>query len=231
MRAAPSRRLQSFGIVATPYPSRDLRPVMPGRSESGAFRRARLGRVASLLAALLLLALVPAAGAASPSGGTSPSAAASVVFVNVSATAQLGFTPVQFTVPAGASVHLTVTQLANFPHTFTLSPVANATIPSGDTSAQLNAYFQAHPPIVNVSMGSTPNVPYPVTFTAPPPGTYEFVCLLHFSNGMVGQMVTSSGGGSASTSSPFPTYLLLGAVVVVVVAAVGVAVALRRRRS
>lgn len=232
MSAVASRRVRGIGNVVAPDPRDPLRPRVSVPSSHPVRLRPGPRPLAGLLTALLLLlSLVPAAGAVAPSTGAHASVAASAVFVNLSATAQLGFSPAQFTVPAGASVHLTVTQLANFPHTFTLSPVANATIPSSDTSAQLNAYFQSHPPIVNLSMGSTPNVPYPVTFTAPAPGTYEFVCLLHFSNGMVGEMVTSSGGGSGSTASSLPSYLLIGAVAVVVAAAVGAVVVLRRRRS
>lgn len=174
--------------------------------------------------ALLAIGTYPVAA----SGLTVPAAgSAGTVFVNVSATPQLGFSPDAFTVPPGAVVHLTVTQLSSFPHTFTLSPVANDTIPASDTSSQLTAYFTAHPPLVNLSMGSTANTPYSVTFTAPAAGVYEFVCLYHFSNGMVGKM--TSGTSPSGSSGALPTSYLVAGIVVVALVAIAVVLLLRRR--
>lgn len=127
---------------------------------------------------------------------------ASAEFVNVSATSSLSFAPDSFTVLPGASVHLVVTQLANFNHTFTLSPAANVTIPTSDSPGQVTAFFQAHPPIVNLSLGSVVGGRFFANFSAPTTlGTYEFICLIHFP-AMFGSMTVASSlpGGSTGTS-------------------------------
>jgi plastocyanin len=159
------------------------------------------------------------------------STTAGVDNLNVMATSSLSFVPDQLSVTPGALVHLVVTQEANFAHTFTLSSVANFTIPSGDSSAQLAAFFNAHPPIVNLSLGSTPGAEFFANFTAPPAGTYEFVCLIHFSNGMTGDMVSGSGSSSSSPSA-FPlTSIAIGAAIVAAIVVVAVVIAVTRRRK
>ncbi|MGI0131672.1 MAG: cupredoxin domain-containing protein [Thermoplasmata archaeon] len=210
-----------------------VRSPMTGRHDRAA--RARVLRAPPRRTIVPFLAVAAVIGLSAVIGpvegasvlGATPTSAG-IEFINVSATGQLAFSPSQFTVPPGATVHLTVLQLSNFAHTFTLSPAANVTIPASDNASQLTQFFHAHPPIVNLSMGSTPNVPYSVTFTAPSPGTYEFVCLIHFANGMVGEMTTSNGGTSSESTIGLPYVLILAAVVVVVVVG-AFAVAWRRR--
>jgi len=128
---------------------------------------------------------------------------------------------------------LAVTQLASFNHTFTLSSVPNATIPAGDSTSQLYSYLHAHPPIVNLSLGSTPGKVFDKTFTAPTVGTYEFICIVHFAERMQGTMTVSSSSHSSTSPSavtvpPFDIALAAG-VAVVVIAAVVVVVLIRRR--
>jgi plastocyanin len=181
-----------------------------------------------LAAAVVVFGLAPglstAVASADPASGPAE-------FVNISATSALSFVPDAFTVLPGATVHLVVTQMADFAHTFTLSPAANVTIPSSDSSAQLTAFFQTHPPIVNLSLGSTPGQEFFANFTAPSTlGSYEFVCLIHFPT-MFGTMtVATSSASSPASSSPSTIELVaLGVVVLlVVVAAVWV---IRRRRT
>jgi plastocyanin len=181
-----------------------------------------------VLAGLALVCAVPGLTAAHvPTTSASP--LAGVETIKVMATGALSFQPDQLTVSPGASIELIVTQAATFEHTFTLSSVANFTIPSGDSSAQLAAFFNAHPPIVNLSLGSKPGATFFANFTAPAAGTYEFVCLIHFANGMTGTMVS---GSSSSSSTPFPlTSVVIGAVVVAVVVIAAVAVVVSRRRK
>lgn len=154
------------------------------------------------------------------------------MFVNITATSSFSFVPSSFAVVPGESVHLVVTQAADFEHTFTLSSVPNATIPSSDTPAEVAAFFNAHPPLVNLSLGSTAGVKFPVTFTAPSSlGTYEFVCLIHFP-AMIGVMTDSSSAPPASaTSGLSPLELATVGAVVAIVVIVGVVVAVRRRRK
>lgn len=178
----------------------------------------------ALVAILLATALLPALAAAVPRPAASDVLA-------VDATSALMFTPDALSVTPGQLVELEVTQLANFNHTFTLSSVANYTIPTTDTPAQLDAFFIAHPPLVNLSLGDVPGVTSFTNFTAPSAGTYEFVCQIptHFQTGMHG--VLTSGTPSTSSSSGLSTTTLLAIVgiVVVVIVVIGVVLMMRRR--
>jgi plastocyanin len=186
---------------------------------------------------LLLAALAPGAVAASAHPATAPAGlvepSAGSVTVNVTATEGLSFVPDSFTVLPGETVHLIVTQAADFEHTFTLSSVANFTLPSSDTPGEVAAFFDAHAPLVNLSLGSTAGSVHSVTFTAPStPGTYEFVCLVHFPQ-MTGVMsdstatATGSGNGGLSTSE----VIAIVAVVAAVLIAAAVFVVRRRHRA
>ncbi|HYA10906.1 MAG TPA: hypothetical protein VEH10_04470 [Thermoplasmata archaeon] len=160
-----------------------------------------------------------------------PAVSPTVDYVNITATSSLSFAPASFTVYPGASVHLTVLQAANFLHTFTLSPVRNATIPSSDTTSELDAYLHAHTPTVNLSLGSTGGKSFHANFTAPSVGTYEFLCIIHFP-GMVGTMTSSKSGPATAGTTPISATDLeiVGGALVVVVAVVAVALYLRRRK-
>ena len=182
------------------------------------------------LAALTLVSTVPGISAAH---STVANATATVGGENISitATTSLSFVPNQFSVAPGASVHLVVTQDADFEHTFTLSSVANITNLADDSSAQLAAFFNSHPPIVNLSLGSTIGARFFANFTAPAAGTYEFVCLIHYAEGMTGEMV-SSAGASSSSPSAFPlTTVVIGVLVVAVVVVAATVVLVTRRRK
>lgn len=197
----------------------------------GASVRGRGPRQTVALGLVLTLAMVGAvAGVPSAARATVPATSGSV-FVNISATSSLSFVPDSFTVLAGSAVHLTITQLANFEHTFTLSSVANTTIPSTDDPAQLASFFNSNAPVVNVSLGSIPGTLIVINFTAPRTlGTYEFVCLIHFPT-MTGVMtVASSLPSSASSSGLSPIELIGVGAVVAVAAIVGVLYAWSRSR-
>ncbi|HYA56903.1 MAG TPA: hypothetical protein VEH57_00320 [Thermoplasmata archaeon] len=187
------------------------------------------------LLSTLVVGLAAARPTVAPTTGgnaTPPNDAASgPVVVTISATSAINFVPDSFSVAPGASVEIVVTQMADFEHTFTLSSVVNQTIPSTDTPSEVAAFFNAHPPLVNLSLGTTVGAKFFANFTAPAAlGTYEFVCLVHFPS-MTGVMaVSSSSGGSSPSSSGTPTTLEwvgIGAVVAVVVI-VAVLLAVRR---
>ena len=193
--------------------------------------------VAVALLALTVALLAPgtvAAAALTPlTVATQSEPAATSVTVNITATSDLSFVPDSFTVLPGETVHLIVTQAADFEHTFTLSSVANFTLPSSDTPGEVAAFFDAHAPLVNLSLGSTAGSVHSVTFTAPStPGTYEFVCLVHFPE-MTGVMSdsaatpTGSGNGGLSTSE----VIAIVAVVAAVLIAAAVFVVRRRHRA
>jgi plastocyanin len=192
-------------------------------------------RVAALaLAGLVLLGLFSGGGVAQPPAAASAHPGVLVDNVSVSTTSSYSFQPNQITVTPGALVHLVVTQDANFAHSFVLSSVANFTIPSSDTDSQLAAFFNAHPPIVNLSIPGTVGAQVAKDFTAPALGTYEFVCIVsgHFQSGMFGFLYsgTSPPGGSSSSGLSLSP-LVLGAIVGLVVVVVVVGVLIARRGS
>ncbi len=152
-------------------------------------------------------------------------------YINVTASSSLVFQPSTFPVVPGALVHLNVTQGSTFEHTFTLSSLANFTVPSTYSLSQLYAFLQAHPPLVNLSLGTVAGTVYQAMFTAPATGTYEYLCIEHYTAGMVGTMTSAppGSGTSPASSGVSPVEIAVGAVVVVAVIS-AVAVALRRRR-
>jgi len=181
-------------------------------------------RAVFLLGLLTGTAVLPLVAAGLPVPAALPS-----TVLQVDATSALSFTPSTLSVTPGQLVELEVTQLANFNHTFVLSSVANETIPVSDSTAQLDAFFNAHPPIVNLSLGEVVGTTTFANFTAPPIGTYEFVCQIpgHFQSGMHG-VLDSGTGGSSSSGLSSTTLLALAAIVIVVVVVIA-AVAVRRR--
>ncbi len=204
-------------------------PVDPvGRRRS---RPTARGPVGGLLAGLLLLAVaLPAASAVAPaSAGTS---VATTTTIDIDALNGLAFSPDAFTVAPGAAVHLVITQMATFDHTFTLLATANTTIPTSDTTpGAIDAAVAAAGTIANLSLGSTAGAVFDVNFTAPAVGTYEYICEIHFPT-MIGTMTVANGGGSSS-SGPFGWLdpLALVAVVIGAAAVVVAVVRLRRRRA
>ncbi len=175
---------------------------------------------------LTILGIAPAALAlgAHPLG---PSAAPNPTVDNVTvcATALNSFQSNAFSVYPGALVHLVVVQTTTTVHTFTLSPVANVTIGS-------TAFFHTHTPLVNLSLTSVKS--FYANFTAPPVGTYEFVCIYHWPT-MIGEMTSTTGpppssGGSGAMTIPPVDWAIAGAVAAIGAVGAGTAVALRRRR-
>jgi len=186
---------------------------------------------------LLVTALAPGTMAVSahPANALAPvgDRAAESVTVDIMATQDISFVPDSFTVLPGEAVTLVVTQGADFEHTFTLSSVANFTLPSSDTPSEVAAFFNAHAPIVNLSLGSTVGSQHTVTFTAPStPGNYEFVCLVHFPQ-MTGEMIDSNSTAAGSSGGGVSTVevVAIGAVVAAVVVAAVVFVVRRGRRA
>lgn len=150
--------------------------------------------------------------------------------ISIAATGALRFAPSTFSVTPGATVHLTVTQDASVNHTFTLSSVRNGTIPSTYTTTQLNDYFHNNTPIVNITLGTTTGKVFTRTFTAPAVGHYEFVCLVHFADGMIGTMTSTTSPGSSSSLYLSPLDIaLIGVTSVVVIVAVVLLLIYRRK--
>lgn len=194
---------------------------------------ARPTLLTGLLAVALAVALFAGSSAAVATARAAPATAAATTYLNLSATSALSFVPDSLSVTPGAPVVLKITQEANFNHTFTLSSVANFTIPSADTTAQVYTFFQTHPPLVNLSLGAVPGAAVFANFTAPAAGTYEFVCEIagHFQAGMHGFLVSGSSSGSSSAGLTTTELVAIGVVVVLVIVVVAVAVARRGRKA
>jgi uncharacterized cupredoxin-like copper-binding protein len=189
-------------------------------------------RIAALaLAGVVLLGIFAGGTTAHPGMNAAPDAPSDNQSVSVMTTATFSFVPNEITVTPGAHVHLVVTQAANVGHTFVLSSVVNFTIPSGDSPDQLYAFFNAHPPLVNLTIPATVGTQVSTNFTAPSEGTYEFVCIVpgHFQNGMFGFLDSTTTPASSSSSSGLPlTDIVLGAVAAAVLVAVVVVLLVRR---
>jgi plastocyanin len=184
--------------------------------------------------ALLLVAVIvgglSVAATARSDGVRAAAVEPAVEDISISATSGLRFAPSSFSVTPGATVHLTVTQDASFNHTFTLSSVRNATIPSGDSMSQLYDYFHNNSPIVNITLGTTAGKVFTRTFTAPAVGKYEFICIVHFSDGMIGTMTSTTSPGSPTTFYLSPLDIaFVGVAVVAAIVAVVVVLVYRRK--
>lgn len=201
----------------------------------------RLGRKIPWIvtaAALVFLVLPGVASAVAPAHAVSTSlqasATAGVVFLNISATETLAFTPSTVNVAPGQSVHLVVTQLADFYHSFTLSPLPNFTFSSSATAANVTQFFAAHPPLVDMNLSQTKGSRHYANFTAPGVGSYEFLCTAygatHFQQGMFGTLVSSSASTSSPSTSPSWLIPVLVVIIVVVIVAVIAGVVMMRRK-
>jgi plastocyanin len=173
-----------------------------------------------------LATVVPGSVAAAPHEQAGPTLHQ---YVNVSATNALAFVPGFFAVKPGAIVYLNVTQESSFAHTFTLSSVRNQSIPSSDSTQQLDVYLHDNPPLVNLSLGSTKGVAFAAKFTAPAAGTYEYICIDHWPT-MTGVMTSTNASSSPPKVATIPP-VYLGAGVVVALVAISAALVLFRRRG
>ncbi len=186
-----------------------------------------------VVAVVVCLGLLPWA---STIRGAAPETArpASTTSVTITVTSALAFTPNTFEVSPGQTVTLTVEQLDSEYHTFTLSSVTNFTFSSSNTTSDLQAFFLAHPPLVYVAINDTAGWEQTVTFTAPPLGTYEYVCEIpgHFQGGMFGFM----GSGVAVGPPPGPPvpvglYIITGVIVGLVVIAIVLGFVVGKRKG
>ncbi len=203
-----------------------------GRSSVGWARSARGSAPPRALAVVLgTMALVLAGSASALESPRAPEVGGASV-VRVSATGSFTFVPSDLSVIAGAPVELEVTQEANFNHTFTLSSVAGYTFAGTSTPAQIFAFFAAHPPLVNLSLGDLPGRTFYANFTAPPAGAYEFLCEIpgHFQSGMFGTLTSSTGATSPSAMST-PVYLYAAVALAAIVVVAALLLLWRRRPS
>jgi uncharacterized cupredoxin-like copper-binding protein len=144
--------------------------------------------------------------------------------VSLSVSDSLRFTPSSVMVTPGASIKVLISNLGSLAHTFTLSSVANYTIPSSDTPADLSAFFSKNAPLANVSIGAGVGTTATVTFTAPKTGFYEFVCTVpgHFQSGMLGFLGSgvTPPGATVSTGPGAPVFIIAGTIVTLIIIAI-----------
>jgi uncharacterized cupredoxin-like copper-binding protein len=181
-----------------------------------------------------MLLLVPVAGASPSVSRPGASAMARPLAndtININALSNLGYDPNTFTVHPGDLVHLTVTQEANFAHTFVLSRLANFTFDPAASASNLTMFFRANAPLVNLTLDSTPGSKAFANFTAPAAGSYEFVCIQpqHFQSGMHGEMISTTSTSMASASLPTTEIVGIGAAIGILVVVVIVLMARRRK--
>lgn len=155
-------------------------------------RTLRRGAVASLVAALVLLAVAlplvaPVAHAARagrelgmPHVSAAPASPAHIN-VTINTTNTPAFVPNAIHATAGENLTLDLVNSGIYNHTFTLSPNGTETFPRNWSPAQLSAYFTAHHPLVNVSMPASSSTSVNITVNASMAGgSFEFVSLIPY---------------------------------------------------
>ncbi|HZY91333.1 MAG TPA: hypothetical protein VFG07_00955 [Thermoplasmata archaeon] len=186
------------------------------RTSDGAGRLRRLARGGWVLSVLFLLvgvAMYPAH--ATPEVATYTlatkgvsAAVAGPVNASVNATDQPAFTPSRIAVAAGTTLGLEVHNAGVYNHTFTVTRVANFTLPPTWSPHQLNAFFAANGTLVNLTLaaGQTAfaNLSIPLSDAG---ASFEFVSLTpyQFQDGMSGTLAvaypTSAGAYDLTTQT------------------------------
>lgn len=160
------------------------------------------GAVASLLTAIVLLAVAlplaaPIAGAerAGQAMGRPHVAAAPLADPHVNVTITTNgtptFAPSVIHVTAGENLTITLNNSGSYNHTFTMSTNGTEVFPLNWSPTQLEAYFVAHPPLVNASMPADTISHVNVSVNASMAGgNFEFVSVLpyQFQAGLYGFM-------------------------------------------
>jgi plastocyanin len=137
-------------------------------------------------------------------------------------------------VTPGANVTVSIVQTDDVGHTFTLSSVAGYTFDDSNTTSDLQAFFAAHPPLVNFTIPAG-EATYTTYFTAPAFGLYEYVCLVpgHFQAGMRGFLGSGEPGSSAAadTGPGAAVFIIGGTIAALVVIAIVLGFVIGRRRG
>jgi uncharacterized cupredoxin-like copper-binding protein len=155
-------------------------------------RTLRRGAVASLVAAVVLLAVVlplvaPVAHAEQAGRElgmphvSAPAAVAPHVNVTINTTNVPAFVPNSIHATAGQQLTVKLDNSGMYNHTFTLSSNGTEVLPLNWSPAQLTSYFTAHKPIVNVSMPANSVTTVNISVNASMAGGhFEFVSLFPY---------------------------------------------------
>lgn len=155
--------------------------------------------------------------------------------LSVTVGSALAFTLSTNQVTPGDTVDLTIVQTDDVAHTFTLLNQSGSLFdPTGNSTAQILAYLAKHPALVNITIPSGQHEAT-ATFTAPPFGEYEYVCLAddHFAGGMYGFLGSgeAGSGGSVNTGPGAPVFIIGGTIVGLVVITIVLAFVIGRREG
>ncbi|HKS59582.1 MAG TPA: cupredoxin domain-containing protein, partial [Thermoplasmata archaeon] len=212
---------------------------MTVRGASGRLRSTR-GPSRVFLAGLFAVGLLlMGIGASSATPGARPGYehTASGTAVSISTVASgFAFSPSSVgPLPTGASVTLTIEQLSTTPHTFTLSRLANYSLPSSASASNLSQFFTTNPPLVNISLNGTVGETHSATVTFSTVGFYEYVCTFagHFQAGMFGFLGYGVAPPNAQpqTGPGAPVFIIGGTIVGLVILALVLAFVIGKRRG
>lgn len=208
---------------------------MARTSQGGRFPRRP---VAFLVAGMVLLGL----------GGLAISAAAQASQARVQGSTTLtvtvgtlfAFTVSSNEVQPGETVDVTLIQTSSTIHTFTLLNATNFQFnwssSSSDSLSHIDAFLQAHPPLVNYTFPGSSGTGS-ASFVAPPFGEYEYLCLEpgHFAAGMWGLLGSGepgSGGAAATNNGPgAPVFIIAGTIAGLVVLSIVLAFVIGQRQG
>ncbi len=115
------------------------------------------------------------------------------------------------TVHYPVNLNVLVTNVGDFPHTFTVAPQSNVTLlPSNFTS-----YFSQHAPLADASVSPTPGSSVWANFTITGPGVYMYICTVpgHFASGMFGYLyvdVAPPAPAAPPSTAIVDTWILTG---------------------
>ncbi len=134
-------------------------------------------------------------------------------------------------------ISMEMIETSSLGHTWTLSPISNFSFNPNNMTSDLETFFAAHRPIVNIVPNPTPRATNFTNFTTP--GTvvlYEFVCMVpwHFQAGMWGFLginITPPGGGGATTGPGAGVFIIAGTIAGLVVDAIVLGFVVGRRRG
>jgi plastocyanin len=158
--------------------------------------------------------------------------------IAVTATSSFSFSPDEFSdVATNTTITLSFTNGDTIAHTFSLSSREGVVVNNNFSTSQLNSYFTTYPPLISEQANSSGTFTY--TFTAPPTGWYEFVCLEsgHFQKGMYGFIAFGEALPSNLTvTTPYDgpgaaVFIIVGTIVALTVVAIVLGFVVGRRRG
>jgi len=195
--------------------------------------------VAVLLAAVVVLAGIAALVTAVPARAQSVDASGSATF-SVSAVAGYAFSPSTIqNVATSTNVTVTFTDLDTQAHTFTIYGRQGVVIPPSTPDLVTLIYGSGYTPLVNINLTSGNGQQQSVSFAAPAPGWYEYLCMEpgHFQSGMFGfiafgmALPANLSVATPDTGPGAAVFIIVGTIVSLVIIAIVLGFIVGRRRG